>query len=146
MTLDTPVFQGVLASPQAVPKVRAISPKGGDLRAIFAEARVRRSRLSLIATRSSRETAFLISIEIYENITRTCCASPPKGRRRMFFRFPPDSRWNAERSAVEFGIGVGEYEGIVRIPVDPAFRLRSQSMFIAQRRSKHCSISLTPGE
>lgn len=33
----------------------------------------------------------------------------------MFFRFPPDARWNSERSAVEFGIGVGEYEGVVRI-------------------------------
>ena len=34
----------------------------------------------------------------------------------MFFRFPPDARWNAERAAVEFGIGVGEYEGVVRVP------------------------------
>jgi hypothetical protein len=34
----------------------------------------------------------------------------------MFFRFPPDARWNAERASVEFGIGVGEYEGVVRIP------------------------------
>ena len=33
----------------------------------------------------------------------------------MFFRFPPDARWNSERSVVEFGIGVGEYEGIVRV-------------------------------
>ena len=33
----------------------------------------------------------------------------------MFFRFPPDARWNPERSMVEFGIGVGEYEGVVRI-------------------------------
>jgi hypothetical protein len=29
----------------------------------------------------------------------------------MFFRFPPDARWNAERAAVEFSIGIGEYEG-----------------------------------
>ena len=34
----------------------------------------------------------------------------------MFFCFPPDARWNSERSVVEFGIGVGEYEGVVRIP------------------------------
>ena len=27
----------------------------------------------------------------------------------MFFRFPPDARWNPERSVVEFGIGIGEY-------------------------------------
>jgi hypothetical protein len=33
----------------------------------------------------------------------------------MFFRFPPDARWNSERSVVEFGIGVGEYEGLVRV-------------------------------
>ena len=33
----------------------------------------------------------------------------------MFFRFPSDARWNPERSFVEFGIGVGEYEGVVRI-------------------------------
>src|SRR5437879_3990765 len=34
----------------------------------------------------------------------------------MFFRFPPDARWNTQSSAVEFGIGVGEYEGVVRVP------------------------------
>src|ERR1700726_929418 len=33
----------------------------------------------------------------------------------MFFRFPPDAHWNPERSAVEFGIGIGEYEGVVRV-------------------------------
>jgi len=36
--------------------------------------------------------------------------------RAMFFRFPPDARWNPERSVVEFGIEVGEYEGVVRVP------------------------------
>jgi hypothetical protein len=34
----------------------------------------------------------------------------------MFFSFPEDARWNAERQVVEFGIGIGEYEGVVRIP------------------------------
>lgn len=34
----------------------------------------------------------------------------------MFFRFPPDARWNPALAAVEFGIGVGEYEGVVRMP------------------------------
>jgi len=34
----------------------------------------------------------------------------------MFFRFPPDAPWNPDTSVVEFGIGVGEYEGIVRVP------------------------------
>jgi hypothetical protein len=34
----------------------------------------------------------------------------------MFFRFPPDARWNPDLSAVEFGIGIREYEGVVRVP------------------------------
>ena len=34
----------------------------------------------------------------------------------MFFGFPPDARWNPERFVVEFGIEVGEYEGVVRVP------------------------------
>ena len=33
----------------------------------------------------------------------------------MFFSFPEDARWNAEREAVEFGVGIGEYEGVVRV-------------------------------
>ena len=33
----------------------------------------------------------------------------------MFFRFPPDARWNPGRNAVEFSVGVGEYEGVVRV-------------------------------
>jgi hypothetical protein len=33
----------------------------------------------------------------------------------MFFRFPPDARWNPDRNTVEFSIGVGEYEGVVRV-------------------------------
>jgi hypothetical protein len=34
----------------------------------------------------------------------------------MFFTFPEDARWNAERQAVEFGVIIGEYEGVVRVP------------------------------
>ena len=34
----------------------------------------------------------------------------------MFFSFPDDARWNADRDAVEFGVGIGEYEGVVRVP------------------------------
>lgn len=34
----------------------------------------------------------------------------------MFFSFPEDARWNPDRQAVEFGVGVGKYEGVVRIP------------------------------
>lgn len=33
----------------------------------------------------------------------------------MFFQFPPDAQWNPEWSAVEFSIGVGEYEGTVSV-------------------------------
>ena len=35
----------------------------------------------------------------------------------MFFTFPEDARWNPARMAVEFsvGVGVGEYEGVVRV-------------------------------
>ncbi|HJU17625.1 MAG TPA: DUF1488 family protein [Stellaceae bacterium] len=39
----------------------------------------------------------------------------------MFFTFPEDARWNAERQEVEFGVEIGEYRGTVRIPLR-AFR------------------------
>jgi hypothetical protein len=47
--------------------------------------------------------------EQYKNILR-------RQEERMFFSFPEDARWNPDRQAVEFGIGVGEYEGVVRVP------------------------------
>ena len=34
----------------------------------------------------------------------------------MFFAFPEDARWNPDRIAVEFGVEIGEYRGVVRIP------------------------------
>ena len=34
----------------------------------------------------------------------------------MFFTFPEDARWNDERQAVEFGVEIGEYRGVVRVP------------------------------
>lgn len=34
----------------------------------------------------------------------------------MLFTFPEDARWNEDRQAVEFGIEVGEYAGVVRVP------------------------------
>jgi hypothetical protein len=34
----------------------------------------------------------------------------------MFFTFPEDARWNADRQAVEFGVMIGEYDGVVRVP------------------------------
>ena len=33
----------------------------------------------------------------------------------MFFRLPPDARRNPAWNIVEFGIGVGEYESVVRV-------------------------------
>jgi hypothetical protein len=42
----------------------------------------------------------------------------PQGRRHrwLFFTIPEDARWNAEWQAVEFGVEIGEYEGVVRVP------------------------------
>jgi hypothetical protein len=34
----------------------------------------------------------------------------------MFFTFPEDARWNADRQAVEFGVEIGEYRSVVRVP------------------------------
>jgi len=34
----------------------------------------------------------------------------------LFFTFPEDAHWNANRQAVEFGVEIGEYRGIVRVP------------------------------
>jgi hypothetical protein len=34
----------------------------------------------------------------------------------MFFTFPDDARWNVEHQAVEFGVEIGEYRGVVRVP------------------------------
>ena len=31
------------------------------------------------------------------------------------FTFPEDARWNAERQAVEFGVKIDEYRGVVRV-------------------------------
>ena len=33
----------------------------------------------------------------------------------MFFTFPEDARWNEDRRAVEFGVEIGEYRGVVRV-------------------------------
>jgi len=32
------------------------------------------------------------------------------------FTFPEDACWSAERQAVEFGVEIGEYRGVVRVP------------------------------
>ena len=33
----------------------------------------------------------------------------------MFFTFPENIRWDPERQAVEFGVEIGEYQGVVRV-------------------------------
>jgi hypothetical protein len=34
----------------------------------------------------------------------------------MFFSFPEDAHGNAEQRAVEFGVEISEYRGVVRVP------------------------------
>ena len=34
----------------------------------------------------------------------------------MFFSFSEDAHWNAEQQALEFGVEIGEYRGVVRVP------------------------------
>ena len=34
----------------------------------------------------------------------------------MFFSFPEYARWNVEQQAVEFGVEIGKYSGVVRVP------------------------------
>ena len=48
-----------------------------------------------------------------ENVTKEARA---RAEPTMFFTFPEDARWNAERQAAEFGVEVGEYRGVVRVP------------------------------
>ena len=51
-------------------------------------------------------------------VGKPCTCSVPAHRlasTSLVFRVPPDARWKPERSTVEFGIGVGEYEGVVRV-------------------------------
>ncbi len=33
----------------------------------------------------------------------------------MFFRFPEDAHWNDDRDAVEFSVGIGDYDGVVGV-------------------------------
>ena len=67
------------------------------------------------------------SVAICEVPRRYCCnacvehienivALPALPAAPMFFTFPDDARWNAEREAVEFGVAIGEYRGVVRVP------------------------------
>lgn len=41
----------------------------------------------------------------------------------MFFRFPGEASWNADRQSIEFPVGIGAYEGVVSVPRDVFRRL-----------------------
>jgi len=45
----------------------------------------------------------------------------------MFFTFPENARWDAAGQAVEFGVEIGEYQGVVRVPRRIFQRLLSES-------------------
>jgi hypothetical protein len=61
----------------------------------------------------------------------------------MFFRFPEDARWNDDLQAVEFGVGVGEYNGVVRVPRQ-VFR-RFLDGAVTPQRCLEAYISSEPG-
>lgn len=45
----------------------------------------------------------------------------------MFFTFPEDARWSDEHDAVVFGIEIGAYAGVVRVPRRVFQRLLAES-------------------
>lgn len=34
----------------------------------------------------------------------------------MFFAFPGSARWNEDQEVLEFDVGIGDYQGVVRVP------------------------------
>ena len=76
----------------------------------------------------------------------------------MFFTFPEDARWNTECEAVEFGVGIGEYQGVVRIPrqvfqqllperptpercVEAYHLQRTRFERVTERKLRHCRLT-----
>lgn len=59
-----------------------------------------------------RRHCCIASCEHIENFV--CLLALPNAP--MFFTFPDDARWNAERQAVAFGVEIGEFRGVVRVP------------------------------
>jgi len=49
----------------------------------------------------------------------------------LFFTFPEDARWDAERQAVEFGVEIGEYRGVVEV-LKPVFKRGAPDMVRAR--------------
>ena len=54
-------------------------------------------------------------IPSWERLENTIVPQGPIGA-EMFFTFPEDAHWNAERQVAEFGVEIGEYRGVVRVP------------------------------
>jgi len=51
------------------------------------------------------------------NVYRTSVTETEGGPKAiMFFTFPENAHWNAELQTVEFGVEIGEYRGVVRVP------------------------------
>ena len=59
----------------------------------------------------------------------------------MFFAFPENARWDAERQAVEFGVEIGEYQGIVTVP-----RRTFQSLLPERPTRERCVEAITCSE
>jgi hypothetical protein len=85
------------------------------------------SRPPSSTTQATRTQGIAASVAIRELPRRYCCnafaehienivALPALPTAPMFFTFPDDARWNAQRQAVEFGVEIGEYRGVVRVP------------------------------
>ena len=58
----------------------------------------------------------------------------------MFFTFPEDAHWNANRQAVEFGVEIGEYRGVVRVP-----RRVFQRLLPQRPTPERCTTANRPG-
>ena len=43
-------------------------------------------------------------------------SDPVRSEAAVFFTFPEDAYWNTEQQAAEFGVEIGEYRGVVRVP------------------------------
>src|ERR1700730_19333292 len=50
-----------------------------------------------------------------ERLENRLCNTGAQSEARMFFTFPANVRWDPERQAVEFGVEIGEYQGVVRV-------------------------------
>ena len=65
-------------------------------------------------------------------------------RRRNLSQLPGETRWNDQRNAVEFGVEIGEYAGVIRVPHRPQYsrtltrRAESAIRLIDRSRQTRC--------